>query len=318
MSADEFFPDLLQRLEALDRLAAAPVTRDIAVARLKRALPDPIRRIELSDMIDQTTTQILDRATPSNYPLANTSYVDSVRMYRADSDVLLHLLANGVYHDDGTHDALWLRALERLTRIRSSFSGGFNPNLEALRHYPALLATWTMGVAAVVARREEVVAGLMARPKWTTRTGKTESQAPSVYLHPWRVLPGELREVCPPEPGRKWLYPQSRLLRQEVRDPIRPIEPDDTAYKAACSRFEFLASMIAMDDDDEYRRDPWPGEFLTGEYWGHDSGVARTIEQELTPAWPLLQAGAFSGDLDRAKAAYTRLIEWRAQNHRGF
>ncbi|MFJ9381616.1 SIR2 family protein [Streptomyces sp. NPDC101455] len=318
MSADELFPDLLQRLEALDRLAAAPITRDMAVARLKRALPDPTRRIELSDLIDQTTAQILDRATPSNYPLANTSYADSVHRYRADSDVLLHLLANGVFHDDGAHDALWIRAVERLTRIRSSFSGAFNESLEVLRHYPALLATWTMGVAAVVGRREEVVASIMASPKWTTRTGMTESQAPAVYLNPWRVLPNDLSEVCPPASGRRWLYPQGRLLWQEVRDPLRLIEPDDAAYKAACSRFEFLASMIAMDHDDEYRRNPWPGEFFTGENWGHDSNLATTIEQELTPAWPLLQAGAFSGDLDRAKAAYTRVVEWRAKNHRGF
>ncbi|WP_327417113.1 hypothetical protein [Streptomyces sp. NBC_01233] len=40
-SADEPFTDLVRRVEALDRLTATPITRDVAVVQLKRALPDP-------------------------------------------------------------------------------------------------------------------------------------------------------------------------------------------------------------------------------------------------------------------------------------
>ncbi len=52
-SADEFFTGVVRRLEALDRLADLPPTAPVAVARLKRALPDPVRRIEAFDIIDQ-------------------------------------------------------------------------------------------------------------------------------------------------------------------------------------------------------------------------------------------------------------------------
>ena len=44
-SADDLFSGLETRLDALDRLSEVPVTADIAVQRLKRALPDPRRRI---------------------------------------------------------------------------------------------------------------------------------------------------------------------------------------------------------------------------------------------------------------------------------
>ncbi|GGV01779.1 hypothetical protein GCM10010502_65470 [Kitasatospora aureofaciens] len=63
---------------------------------------------------------------------------------------------------------------------------------------------------------------------------------------------------------------------------------------------------------------PWPGEFLNGSNWGHERGLAGTIQQEITPAWPLLRAGAFGGDPRRATTAYNRLVQWRQQNHRGF
>ncbi|KUJ35293.1 hypothetical protein ADL25_37845 [Streptomyces sp. NRRL F-5122] len=62
-NADELFTGLVSRVEALDRLTTAPITRDVAVVQLKRALPDPLRRIELFDLVDQAVTQITDRAT---------------------------------------------------------------------------------------------------------------------------------------------------------------------------------------------------------------------------------------------------------------
>ncbi|MEH0580051.1 SIR2 family protein [Streptomyces sp. B21-108] len=43
-TADEFFPDLVRRLDALDKLAEVPPTREMAVAQLKRSLADPVRR----------------------------------------------------------------------------------------------------------------------------------------------------------------------------------------------------------------------------------------------------------------------------------
>jgi hypothetical protein len=314
MTADDLFTDIQRRVEALDRMASPPVTRDIAVARLKRALPDPVRRIEASDLIHQTVTDILDRTAAAARPLSGPVFEESIRGYRADCDVLLHLLAHGVFNDDGTHDDLWLRAVERLIRMRSSFSGSFNDALEALRHYPALLATWTMGVTAVIARREEFLATILAQPRWTTLWGRNQTQPPAVYLNPVRVLAADLSSVMPPPEGQSWRFPQSRFLRRETREPLQIIEPDDAAYQTACTRFEFLTSLIAMDNDAQNPGLPWIGEFVNDVHWEYNTSIANTIKEELTVSWPLLRAGAFGGDLERAKTAYERLTQWRAQN----
>lgn len=129
-----------------------------------------------------------------------------------------------------------------------------------------------------------------------------------------RVLPADLKSVMPPPEGKRWLFPQSKFLRQETREPLQVLEPDDTAYQTACTRFEFLASMIAMDDDTQQMRLPWVGEFMDDVHWEYDTSMANTIKAELTPNWPLLQAGAFGGDVERAQTAYERLVEWRAKN----
>ena len=57
-SADELFTSIAASVDALTRLAEPPLTTAMAVARLKRALQDPLRRIELRDMVMDTTRAV--------------------------------------------------------------------------------------------------------------------------------------------------------------------------------------------------------------------------------------------------------------------
>ncbi|WP_406490491.1 SIR2 family protein [Streptomyces sp. NBC_01604] len=323
MSADELFTDVLQRVEALDRLSVAPISRDVAVVQLKRALPDPVRRIELSDLVDQAVTTIVD-ATAEHRPLnpppnawADT-FADSVRGYRADSDTLLHLLANGVFHDDGTHDQIWQRVVTRLVRLRDTTPNA-NEYLEKLRHLPALMATWTIGVAAILSRREELLVSLLAHPAWARPGFGRPRQQPVSYLNPNYVIEGEgLNHLYRQKQGNGYFYPQSHWLKDELREPFRLVEPSDHAYLEVCTRFEYLTSMIAMDEGRDTRVYPWAGEFLLDDIWEYDRpDLSSSIEHELTAAWPLLRAGAFGGDVAHAKAAHQALSEWRAMHPRG-
>ncbi|MFI1177486.1 SIR2 family protein [Streptomyces melanogenes] len=327
-SADELFTALVRRIEALDRLTVAPITRDVAVVQLKRALPDPLRRIELFDLVDQAVTEIVDRSTPADKPVLATPdtwadmFGSNVRGYRADSDTLLHLLANGVFHDDGTHDHVWQRALERLVRLRDTKPGSWNEDLEKLRHVPALLATWTIGVAAVLGHREELLATTLHRPQWAVPHSGHSRQGPVWYLNPVRLLNTDgMHDMHPAGNGGKLLYPQSNWLKDTLREPFRLVEPSDTAYRDACARFEFLASMLAMNTDNQFLAYPWAGEFLLDSTWGYDNnGLAATIESELTGTWPLLRAGAFGSEtlpaVILAQKALTALTDWRSEHPR--
>lgn len=325
MDADELFTDLVRRVEALDQLSVAPITRDLAVVQLKRALADPVRRIELADLVSRAADQVVDDSTPQRRPvdalpgtLADT-FAASVRGYRVDSDTLLHLLAHGVYHDDGTHDRVWLRTVERLVRMRDvAPMGRYHDELEKLRHLPALLATWTIGVAVVLSHREELLASIATRPQWAYPHSGHTPEGPTWYLNPVRVVEAqELHDMHRAANNGKLLYPQSNWLKDTLREPFRLVEPHDSAYHEACSRFEFLMSMIAMDTGLEYRAYPWVGEFFLHSTWGWDSnGLPGSIGQELADDWPLLRAGAFEGSLERAQMAHAPLIDWKNKHAR--
>jgi hypothetical protein len=232
-----------------------------------------------------------------------------VRGYRADMDTVMHLMAVGVYHDDGTHTGQWIKAIQRLTNLRRSAPSEYNDELEYLRHYPALLATWSAGVAAILGGREQALYPLLTTPKWTPHSGTDRSPQPAVvYLSPSRLLAGNLINQFY---GQNWRYPHSHLIREQAREPLAALEPDDEAYIAACSRLEFLATMLAFDHAiAPYDVATWHGEFLLG---GGFNQLFEQISQEIGPGWPLLQAGAFGGDADFARLTLDSFRDWAAK-----
>jgi hypothetical protein len=316
LTAENLFTGLQSRLEALDRLADPPFTADIAVQRLKRALPDPRRRIELFDLVDGEIQQLASRtADTTRHPLSGVSFTDQFTAYEQESVTAARLLATGVFHGGEQHAALWIRSLRRLMSARRTFAGGFNPQSEAMRHYPALLCLWVMGVSAILAEQENLLARLLLEPTWIPTTGATKPQPAVRCLNPLRIVATD--ETT--QGGTRWLYPQSHHIRAASRNALKDVEPDDDTHKTACDRLEYLASLVAMSDPDESGRLPWAGEFiLEGRYLGEDQRLGGRIESEIASKWPLLEGGAFGGDPEQAKAAQIALTAWISQHGRFF
>jgi hypothetical protein len=323
VTADELFTGLTTRLEALDALGAPPLTRDMAVARLKRVLHDPVRRIEVTDMlqgeVDRIVTHVADQDRfpvyiPQNVPPA---YDAALASMRSESDTLLHLLATGVFHDDGTHDRVWLGAIQRLMAARGRIDGMFNDYLDAYRHYPALVATWVLGIAAIASEREHFLADLLTRPTWRPQFNDRTPRAAADVLRPiWLLEPNWLNNLPRWGEPMRYLYPASHLLRQDVREPIRTLLPDDDTYAAACDRLECLASFIAVDAAREPSSHvPWMGEFIVhGRWMDGDNGLAGHIANEIDEEWPML--AAFDNDVERATKAARDTVTYIRQHGR--
>jgi hypothetical protein len=313
VTADELFTGLASRLDALDRLSAIPITVEIAVQQLKRALPDPMRRIELSDLVDGEVQRLVSRIKDrTRHPLGGMALVEQRDAYEAESGAVARLLATGVFHGEERHAPLWLQSLRRLMSARDRFTGSFNDASEAMRHYPAVLCLWAMGVGAILADHEKLLARLLLEPTWKPTLGDETPQPAVRSLNPARIVYAD-DERAPN--GAAWIYPQSQHLRAASREALRELEPDPEAYEAACDKLEYLASLVAMGDADNYGRFPWAGKFILE---SHLNVVAQVVEKELAPGWPLLEGGAFGGDLDRAKAAREALHAWIAQYGRSF
>ncbi len=281
---------------------ASPIVAEIAVRRLKQALLDPTRRIEVSDLVDGETQRLAARiADIAWHPLGGMPFADQRTAYEEETAVSACLFATGVFHGDEMHASLWIRSFRRLISARRPITGSFNAQTEAMRHYPALLCLWAIGIGAILADRENLLARFLIEPTWTPIFGKLEPQPAVRCLNPNRIVVAD--DVA--GDGRRWLYPQSHHMRTVSRDTLRQIEPDDATYQEACDRLEYLASLIAMDIDGP-NGFPWAGEFMTRERHRDEVPMLRN----------LLEGGAFDGDLGRAQTAGQALNTWITQHPR--
>ncbi|MEV5886580.1 SIR2 family protein [Streptomyces sp. NPDC052020] len=319
LTAKEFFPGLLARVEALEHLTEPAPARELSVARLKRALPDPVRRIELHELVDAEAMRVVerlsdgDRYPPGERPPDPEAYRERLERYREDCDTLLHLMSVGAFHDEaGAHTRVWVRALQRLLNVRRD--GGGEPASPEPHLYPALLALSAAGTAAVLAGRDELLGRLLLEP---------------VLAHPGAPRPGSRRAAAEPVPAVLALrtgdvlgaagllnafldepYPPSLVqtahstwLRRRLREVLaEPAADSDRVFSDAFDAFEYLTALLQAD----LSQSPVTlGEFALADRWDGDGRlrVATRVQARFSEGWPMLRSGAFGGEIQRAHTA---------------
>jgi hypothetical protein len=291
-SADDLFTGLVDRVDALARLAEPPVMTAVAVARLKRYLPDPVRRIDLDDLVTEAVTKAAGKAADRPTGLSNLdgqSLDDRYAAMLSDVSPVLHLLIEGVYHDrDRGHVGLWVKSVHRLMLARKLITGPHQDALDRARHYPALLALRAAGIASLVADRDDVLLRLLTEPTW--RDPVSSELMPAVLaLGEYTVASQDAVNAFPRWSGQRWLYAPSHLLRADLRDVLRPILPDDDDYQWASDRYEYHVALT------QYHLQSRPAGYAqcaSGEFIGHrqlTESDFRTAAGQAGDDWPWWQ-----------------------------
>lgn len=243
-SADDLFADLAASVEALEKLAEPPLTTAMAVARLKRCLPDPVKHIELHDLMMGSAEQVAATVGELDVNSSDIAYLDErLRVLLATTTPLLHLLIAGVHHDEaGVHSQLWIDVLQRLVDARVTLTGYDVPI--HLQHYPALLALRTMSIVAINRGREDLVVKLLTTPEWTSPVNSLASKLPAEVLHLQVVLDGSWINQLPRWGGGGWLYPQSHLVRHDLESIMKEYLTGHDRYKILSDDAEYLTGLV--------------------------------------------------------------------------
>jgi len=300
-SADNLFSGLLASVEALDRLAEPPLTTAMAVARLKRYLPDPVRRIDLHDLVMDKVAMVADTVERQakapmalRYELMEPVFED----YLENTRPLLALLAEGVRHDvDGSHDRLWLEVLQALLDLRRGPHPGvtFHEFVVAAQHYPAVLALYAMGLATLRNSRDGLLLRLLREASWERPFHNLGRRPAFEVLDTYGVLDARMVNALPRWNGQQWLYPPSHMLRADLADVLRDqVRPE--GYAALFDDLEYRVGLVQYVASERHR--PAAGEFVGERRWTHDAGVPAeqrfrdeaAITTESWPWWELLNS----------------------------
>ncbi|GAA1754422.1 SIR2 family protein [Nostocoides vanveenii] len=276
--ADSMFADLATSLDALERLAEPPLTTAIAVARLKRYLPDPVHRLDLHDLVMSATDAVVTGVNDQPLSIAGLDgegFQAVLEDHRARSEQMLQLAVTGMWHDpEGHHDRLWMDVVKRLIDAGSIRALGVPVQqvLERARMYPALLLMTCAGVATVSRGRERLLVRLVSEVHGHMDVGVSLELPACQIAHPARVLNDDWTNDLPRWGGGKWTYPVSHLLAAECREVFRDLIPRDDDYTRTVHGFEYRMSLMYEVTNSSYRGAyrAMPGEFVGETGWSWD------------------------------------------------
>ena len=243
--ADSFFGAVAEHVRSIEDFSTPhPLSTEAAVASLKRYLPDPRYRIQLSDLLHGAVERVVEVTSGREFAVEGGPTPDKesvtarVRHYEAACSTLLAMATVGGFWAEEEHQLVWERAIQRLGSLKSG--GGLTVWLE-LRRYPATLLLYALGLGALAADRLRFVGHLFAVPLHD----QYGEQAPAVSVLP----PYCLCERC----GQKkiWLLggmensplPLNDWIHDTLRPYVRRIIPDDENYGLVFDKLEILVAL---------------------------------------------------------------------------
>jgi hypothetical protein len=311
--ADQFFDELQQKSLSLASFDPPhPLSAKTAAATMKRLLSDERHRIELHDLVMNEVERVMSATSDSKMPVSGpvSASVLQQRMgvQESVSTILVQLLALGCRWGTDLHHDLWRRAVERLANW--PLVGG-STVLISMRMYPALLAMYAGGIAAIVGERYDTLRVLLLGCRVGSPDGEQKDERPVSVIYPQALLDQPA--------GQAFLLgmrdrrtPFCDYLFDLVRDPLRDLLPDERAYERTFDRFEYLAALVYADLQLTAGNDHlWvpPGRFTWKHRFGRVPEVIDAVGREAQEAgteWEPIRAGLFAS-LERFKLAETRV-----------
>jgi hypothetical protein len=301
--ADGFFIELQEKVKSLVEISRPhPLSAELARATLKRYLSEERYRIRLHDLFADELSGVERETSVEMFPAGGeqpTRESGIVRMqrYEAISETLMALNAVLGYWGDRQHRDLLLGMIERLAMRWSLPEGGFDLWVQ-MRQYPTLLALYSAGLGASIARRLETLSHLLGGVE-VIRINEREPLLSD--LIPGRVVSSD---VLQPEGGPRFHTPVNDRLAVVLREPLREFVSADERWEAEFDRFEYLFSVAYADltsREGDFRWAP-VGSFGWRRRRRNNGAPFAEIEEEARAAgdaWPFLQGPLFSGSLDR-------------------
>jgi hypothetical protein len=284
--ADEFFTSLVGKVKALAEAGDRdPLSTNLAIAELKRYLPDPVSRIRLHDLVlgevDRTIAAVT--AVPLQGPATADAYLDRINEHASLSARLVSIVATAAFHADRPeHDQLLMEVVDRLVE-RPLERSGLVIYLSTQR-IVGVLTMYAIGLGALAAQRPAPFLGAL------NRTVQDEGRESSVLLDyaSWRVMQGDVLKQS--EPFARHHTPSSDWLHTVLRDPVRDVIATDDRFDGLFDDVEYLWGVLVADNYDR-------GRGPIGRFgWRRQHGNRGAMDGVLTRHKPeVLNAGFFGG-----------------------
>jgi hypothetical protein len=255
--ANTFFHSLQEQIQSIEEYSKPhPLSKEAAVASIKRYMSEPRFNIKFSDLVADQVERAVKMIETCNFSLnepkpESTSFTYRVRSYESTCSLLIAISSVGAFWAKEEHYNVWQRALERLASRRENEGTVLWLDLQ---RYPATLLFYALGIGAVESGNLDFICRL-----FTTSVHQEYNETkPAVQLLPPYCLFQEIsriRGLLEGMEGRKFAL--NDWLNTVLREHFQNLIPSEKRYTLMFDKFEILialgyvyhAKRIRMTDD---------------------------------------------------------------------
>jgi len=291
----------------------SPDTTQGKVDRVKTLLASNTASIELHDFIMNEVRVLLADTSEDSFATSGTytdeELLERISRYESVSGDLAVLLACVSYWSQASNANVLEKALAR-SIDRLQVQSGLSAWL-ALRWYPAILETYSSGIAAVQGNRYDSLASIFFTSAGASEHGRRERYFAGAISK--AILDLNRAEVFKRIPGHdRHFTPMSEYLFKILQPPLDNALFLGADYERAFDEFEVLFALSVVDLRAQRGEHMWAPIGRFGWKQRHGEGPLGILIDEAHGAgqdWPPLKAGLFGGSTERFEAAATPFLE---------
>ena len=315
-SADEAFQSLSEKLWSLKEMDQSdPRSIPVTVATVKRYLSESRYRIRLRDLVQKEVEHVWQELNTARFsiddpPPSVETYPKRVRQHEELAANLVALLTTLSFYDDQNNSPLLTTAIQRLANAPKANESGLVA-WPSLQRYPASLATYASGIAALAAGNYRHLAALLLHP---THYDMNREKSPAIkHLHALKVMNIDLAQSLH-DSNTHHFTPSSDHIFDVMRPSVSEYVPDNREYEELFDVFEYLVALVCWDDDRAWTP---LGAFLWRQWGYFETDVTPVLNEFVQRAQTLansgdglLAAGFFDGSLDRFNETVESVNTW--------
>jgi hypothetical protein len=324
-NADKFFQKLSENIEALQAFERPhPLSVPLAIAQVKKFVAEDKYRVQLHDLVQDEVNKLCEELNSDRFKTEGLGITDDnfkiefqkrIQEYENSAAMAIGIFSTLTYFDNSKVAPLISGNIMRLARRPRN--GGHFVDLQL---YPALLVSYTIGIAAIETQNYRALAALLLDTKCDDYGRKRSIPK---CLNVWDVFSQRSYKLIPIENAENLHTPASDYLLKTLCKPLSHIIHDKQRYEESFNIFEYILGLVCVDLETP--------DLSSARIWGPAGrfGWCYNLEYKFskipTPIdeffrkgiaqgsnWGLLKAGFFNGSIDRlneCKSVYDTFLE---------
>jgi hypothetical protein len=320
--ANHFFTEISDYIEALEDFStSSPLSKDIAVARIKKYIVKSENRIRLFDLFDEESRRahtIINKVSNYNITLTSETFDYFWKLHRGAVDMLIPMCVTATQWCDELNEDVIVNVFKKISQAPQKINSYQNAG-RSLYYLSSIILLYSVGIACIVFDKYRLLRKVFSIKIMDFIPNKRIALIKRA--NPIIVDKHELNNAI----GQKYYTPLSTFLDKNLKESLITLVGSDKEYEAIFDIFERMLSLNYLwIVDKTYMEDwlPW-GEYKWRSYdysrlenhtWNEFFAKADEMKNE----WPPIKNGKmFDGSFDVFSGIRKRADDFLKQIHFG-